>query len=127
MEIGYKLAGEAFGPSELIRQAVRAEEVGFDFVEMSDHFHPWLDVQGHSPFTWTVLGAIAARTERVGLVTGVTCPTVRYHPAIIAQAAATLALVSQDRFTLGVGSRRCAPRTWPPSSRAVPTPTATSR
>ncbi len=104
MQIGYKLATEAFGPDELIRQAVRAEEVGFDFVEMSDHFHPWLDVQGHSPFTWTVLGAIAARTERVGLVTGVTCPTIRYHPAVIAQAAATLALVSHDRFTLGVGS-----------------------
>lgn len=104
MQIGYKLATEAFGPDELIRQAVRAEEVGFDFVEMSDHFHPWLDVQGHSPFTWTVLGAIAARTERVGLVTGVTCPTIRYHPAVIAQAAATLALISHDRFTLGVGS-----------------------
>jgi alkanesulfonate monooxygenase SsuD/methylene tetrahydromethanopterin reductase-like flavin-dependent oxidoreductase (luciferase family) len=104
MQIGYKLASEGFGPNELIRQAVRAEEAGFDFVEMSDHFHPWLDAQGHSPFTWTVLGAIAARTERIGLATGVTCPTVRYHPAIIAQAAATLALVSQDRFTLGVGA-----------------------
>jgi G6PDH family F420-dependent oxidoreductase len=104
MQIGYKLASEGFGPNELIRQAVRAEEAGFDFVEMSDHFHPWLDAQGHSPFTWTALGAIAARTERIGLATGVTCPTVRYHPAIIAQAAATLALVSQDRFTLGVGA-----------------------
>ncbi|GGX58876.1 TIGR03557 family F420-dependent LLM class oxidoreductase [Streptomyces minutiscleroticus] len=104
MQIGYKLASEAFGPEELIRQAVLAETAGFDFVEMSDHFHPWLDVQGHSPFTWTVLGAVAARTERVGLVTGVTCPTVRYHPAIIAQAAATLALVSGGRFVLGVGS-----------------------
>ncbi|MDT7708639.1 MAG: hypothetical protein QOG20_4246 [Pseudonocardiales bacterium] len=104
MEIGYKLASEAFGPQELIRQAVRAEEAGFDFVEMSDHFHPWLDVQGHSPFTWTVLGAIAARTDRIGLVTGVTCPTVRYHPAIIAQAAATLALVAEGRFTLGLGA-----------------------
>ncbi|HEY0814305.1 MAG TPA: TIGR03557 family F420-dependent LLM class oxidoreductase [Pseudonocardia sp.] len=104
MQIGYKLASEAFGPNEIIRQAVRAEEVGFDFVEMSDHFHPWLDVQGHSSFTWTVLGAVAARTERIGLVTGVTCPTIRYHPAIVAQAAATLALVSNGRFTLGVGS-----------------------
>ncbi len=104
MQIGYKLASEAFGPNEIIRQAVRAEQVGFDFVEMSDHFHPWLDNQGHSSFTWTVLGAVAARTERIGLVTGVTCPTVRYHPAIIAQAAATLALVSEGRFTLGVGS-----------------------
>lgn len=104
MKIGYKLAAESFGPEELVRQAVLAEQAGFDFVEMSDHFHPWLDVQGHSPFAWTVLGAIAAKTERIGLATGVTCPTVRYHPAIIAQAAATLALLSDGRFTLGVGS-----------------------
>ncbi|MCU7730467.1 TIGR03557 family F420-dependent LLM class oxidoreductase [Actinoplanes sp. KI2] len=104
MRLGYKLAAEAFGPKELIRQAVRAEECGFDFVEISDHFHPWLEVQGHSPFAWSVLGAIAARTTRLGLATGVTCPTVRYHPAIIAQAAATLAIISDDRFTLGVGS-----------------------
>ncbi|MBX6749314.1 MAG: TIGR03557 family F420-dependent LLM class oxidoreductase [Micromonosporaceae bacterium] len=104
MQIGYKLATEAFGPNELIRQAVRAEQVGFDFVDISDHFHPWLDIQGHSPFTWTVFGAIAARTERIRLVTGVTCPTMRYHPAIIAQAAATLAIVSGERFTLGVGA-----------------------
>ncbi|WP_341720937.1 TIGR03557 family F420-dependent LLM class oxidoreductase [Micromonospora sp. FIMYZ51] len=104
MRIGYKLSTEGFGPTEIIRQAVRAEQVGFDFVEISDHFHPWLDNQGHSPFTWTVLGAIAASTERVGLVTGVTCPSMRYHPAIIAQAAATLAIVSDNRFTLGVGA-----------------------
>ncbi|MGW4462584.1 TIGR03557 family F420-dependent LLM class oxidoreductase [Micromonospora sp. NPDC004704] len=104
MQIGYKLSSEAFGPEEIIRQAIRAEEVGFDFVEMSDHYHPWLDVQGHSSFTWTVLGAVAARTRTVGLVTGVTCPTMRYHPAIIAQAAATLAIVSGNRFTLGVGA-----------------------
>ncbi|MCZ7434832.1 TIGR03557 family F420-dependent LLM class oxidoreductase [Micromonospora sp. WMMC241] len=104
MKIGYKLSSEGFGPKDLIRQAVRAEEAGFDFVEMSDHFHPWLDGQGHSSFTWTVFGAIAAKTERIGLATGVTCPTVRYHPAIIAQAAATLAIVSDGRFTLGVGA-----------------------
>ncbi|SFD45363.1 TIGR03557 family F420-dependent LLM class oxidoreductase [Streptomyces aidingensis] len=104
MQIGYKLMAEGFGPKEIIRQAVRAERAGFDFVEMSDHYHPWLDVQGHSSFVWTVLGAVAARTERLGLATGVTCPTVRYHPAVIAQAAATLALVSDGRFTLGVGS-----------------------
>jgi G6PDH family F420-dependent oxidoreductase len=104
MQIGYKLAAEAFDPKELIRQAVRAERAGFDFVEISDHYHPWLDVQGHSPFAWTVLGAIAAKTETLGLATGVTCPTVRYHPAIIAQAAATLALVSDGRFTLGIGA-----------------------
>jgi G6PDH family F420-dependent oxidoreductase len=104
VEVGYKLMAEAFGPRELVRQAVRAEQAGFDFVEMSDHFHPWLDSQGHSPFAWTVLGVIAAATDRLGLATGVTCPTVRYHPAIIAQAAATLALVSEGRFTLGVGA-----------------------
>ncbi|MBC7305049.1 MAG: TIGR03557 family F420-dependent LLM class oxidoreductase [Nocardia sp.] len=104
MQLGLKLAAEAFGPKELVRQAVRAEQVGFDFVEMSDHFHPWLDNQGHSPFAWTVLGTIAARTEKIGLATGVTCPIIRYHPAIIAQAAATTALVSDGRFTLGIGS-----------------------
>lgn len=104
MQIGYKLASEGYGPQEIIRQAVLAERAGFDFVEMSDHFHPWLDAQGHSCFTWSVLGAIAARTSTLRLATGVTCPTVRYHPAIIAQAAATMALVSDGRFTLGVGA-----------------------
>ncbi|MCO8271258.1 TIGR03557 family F420-dependent LLM class oxidoreductase [Actinoplanes sp. TRM 88003] len=104
MKLGYKLAAEAFGPKELIRQAVRAEQAGFDFVEISDHYHPWLDVQGHSPFAWNVLSAIAMKTDRLGLATGVTCPTVRYHPAIIAQAAATLAIISDDRFTLGIGA-----------------------
>jgi hypothetical protein len=69
MQIGYKLAAEAFGPAELIRQAVEAERAGFDFVEISDHFHPWLDNQGHSPFAWTVLGEIAAKTEKIGLAT----------------------------------------------------------
>lgn len=104
MRIGYKLATEAFGPKELIRQAVLAEQAGFDFVEMSDHYHPWLEAQGHSAFTWSLLSAIAVKTERIGLATGVTCPSVRYHPAIIAQAAATLAIVSDGRFTLGVGA-----------------------
>ena len=104
MKIGYKLATEAFGPREIVRQAVEAERAGYDFVEMSDHFHPWLDVQGHSGFTWSMLTAIAAKTERIELVTGVTCPSVRYHPAIIAQAAATVAILSEGRFTLGVGA-----------------------
>jgi G6PDH family F420-dependent oxidoreductase len=104
MQIGYKLAAEAFAPQELIRQAVVAEAAGFDFVEISDHYHPWLDVQGHSPFARTMLGAIAVKTDRIGLATGVTCPTVRYHPAIIAQAAATLALVADGRFILGIGA-----------------------
>ena len=104
MKIGYKLIAESFGPQELVRQAVRAEQAGFDFVEMSDHFHPWVEAQGHSPFAWNVLSAIAATTSTLELATGVTCPSVRYHPAIIAQAAATLALLSDGRFTLGVGS-----------------------
>ena len=104
MQLGFKLSAEGFGPADLIHQAMRAEQVGFDFVEMSDHFHPWLDEQGHSPFAWTVLGAIAARTRTIGLGTGVTCPTIRYHPAIIAQAAATLGVVSDGRFFLGIGA-----------------------
>lgn len=104
MQIGYKLATEAFGPKEIIRQATAAEQAGFDFVEISDHFHPWLDNQGHSAFTWSLLGTMAERTERIGLATGVTCPSFRYHPAIIAQAAVTVALMSEGRFTLGVGA-----------------------
>ncbi|RFU21114.1 TIGR03557 family F420-dependent LLM class oxidoreductase [Geodermatophilus marinus] len=104
MQVGYKLATEAFGPEEIIRQTVRAEQAGFDFVEMSDHYHPWLDDQGHSAFTWSLLGAMAARTERIGLTTGVTCPIIRYHPAIIAQAAATVQILSGNRFTLGIGA-----------------------
>src|ERR1700753_152276 len=104
MRIGYKLATEGFGPRELIRQAVLAEQAGFDFVEMSDHFHPWVEAQGHSAFTWSLLSAIAMKTERIRLVTGVTCPSMRYHPAVIAQAAATLAIISDGRFTLGVGA-----------------------
>ncbi|WNB87272.1 TIGR03557 family F420-dependent LLM class oxidoreductase [Cellulomonas sp. ATA003] len=104
MKIGYKLQTEGFGPQEIVRQAVAAEEAGFDFVEMSDHYHPWLEEQGHSANTWVLLANIAAKTDRIGLVTGVTCPSYRYHPAIIAQAAATLQIVSDDRFTLGVGA-----------------------
>jgi G6PDH family F420-dependent oxidoreductase len=104
MRIGYKLATEAFGPKELIRQAMLAERAGFDFVEMSDHFHPWVEAQGHSAFTWSLLPAIAMKTERIGLATGVTCPSMRYHPAVIAQAAATMAIISEGRFTLGVGA-----------------------
>lgn len=104
MKIGYKLIAEAYSPQEMVRQAVRAEEVGFDFVEISDHFHPWFDNQNHSGFAWSMLAAAAARTERIELATGVTCPFIRYHPAVIAQAAATMALLSEGRFTLGVGS-----------------------
>jgi G6PDH family F420-dependent oxidoreductase len=102
--IGYKLMSEEHGPSQLVTNAIRAEELGFDFVGISDHYSPWITEQGHSPFAWSVLGAIAHATERVGLMTGVTCPFRRYHPAIVAQAAATVALLSDGRFTLGLGS-----------------------
>lgn len=104
VSFGYKLMSEEHGPRDLVRNACRAEEVGFDFVAISDHYNPWLAEQGHSSFAWSVLGAIAARTDRVGLVTAVTCPTLRYHPAIVAQFAATLALLSGGRFTLGLGT-----------------------
>jgi G6PDH family F420-dependent oxidoreductase len=104
MQIGLKIATESFGPKEVVRQAQAAEAAGFDFVEMSDHYHPWLESQGHSAFTWSMLGSMATATERIGLVSGVTCPSFRYHPAIIAQAAATVAILSDGRFTLGVGA-----------------------
>jgi G6PDH family F420-dependent oxidoreductase len=104
VKIGYKLFAEVFPPKELVRQAARAEEAGFDFVEISDHYHPWLFSHEHSGFAWAILGAVAARTERIELATGVTCPFLRYHPAIVAQAAATVAVLSDGRFTLGVGA-----------------------
>jgi G6PDH family F420-dependent oxidoreductase len=103
-KFGYKLMSEEHGPKALVANAVLAEEAGFDFVSISDHFHPWLEAQGHSPFAWSVLGAIAQATDKVGISTGLTCPIIRYHPAIIAQAAATIALLSGNRFTLAVGA-----------------------
>ena len=102
--IGYTLASEEHGARELVAQAGRAEEVGFTFAVISDHFHPWVDRQGNSPFVWGVLGAIAEATERIELATGVTCPTTRIHPAIVAQAAATAASLLPGRFSLGVGT-----------------------
>lgn len=104
MRIGYKLIAEGYSPQEIVRQGVAAEHAGFDFVEISDHYHPWLSDTPHSGFVWSMLAALAARTTTIELATGVTCPTMRYHPAIIAQAAATTALLSDGRFTLGVGS-----------------------
>jgi len=101
---GYTLMTEQSGPRELVRYAVAAEEQGFDFEVSSDHFSPWLTSQGHAPYAWTVLGAVAQATERVELMTYVTCPTIRYHPAVVAQKAATLSLLSDGRFTLGLGS-----------------------
>lgn len=102
--IGYTLSSEENGARELVSQAARAEEVGFAFAVISDHFHPWVDRQGESPFVWGVLGAIAESTDRLRLATGVTCPTTRIHPVIVAQAAATAASLLPGRFSLGVGS-----------------------
>src|SRR5207237_204284 len=104
IKFGYKLMSEEHGPAALVRNAVRAEQAGFEFAAISDHFFPWLEEQGHSPFAWSVLGAVANAARRLGLMTAVTCPIMRYHPAIVAQAAATLALLSNNRFTLGIGS-----------------------
>ena len=103
-KFGYKLMTEEHGPKALVENAVRAESAGFDFVSISDHFHPWLEAQGHAPFAWSVLGAIAHATDTIGITTGLTCPIIRYHPAIIAQAAATIALLSDNRFTLAIGA-----------------------
>jgi coenzyme F420-dependent glucose-6-phosphate dehydrogenase len=103
-EIGYKLCSEEQSPRELIDCARRAEEIGFDFAMISDHYHPWIDRQGQSSFVWTVLGGLSQVTERIKIGTAVTCPTIRIHPAIIAQAAATVATMLPGRFILGVGS-----------------------
>jgi G6PDH family F420-dependent oxidoreductase len=102
--IGYTLSSEEQDPRDLVRWAALAEEVGFDFACISDHFHPWIDRQGNSPFVWATLGGIAGATDRLRVGTGVTCPTIRIHPAIIAQAAATTAVMFEGRFFLGVGS-----------------------
>lgn len=104
VEIGYKLSSEEHGPTDLVRYACRAEDAGFTFASISDHIHPWIDAQGHSPFVWGVLGAIAHATERLVVGTGVTCPTIRTHPAVIAHAAATTACLLPGRFFLGVGT-----------------------
>jgi coenzyme F420-dependent glucose-6-phosphate dehydrogenase len=104
VEIGYALSSEEHAPLDLVRHAELADKAGFGFALISDHYHPWIDRQGHSPFVWDVIGAISQRTERLVLGTGVTCPTVRIHPAVIAQAAATAATLMPGRFFLGVGS-----------------------
>src|SRR3712207_5949264 len=103
-EIGYALSSEDHPPNDLVRFAREAEEAGFEFALISDHFHPWIDAQGQSPFVWSVIGAIAHATERLRLGTGVTAPTMRMHPAIVAHAAATSAAMMPGRFFLGVGT-----------------------
>src|SRR2546430_6033200 len=102
--LGYALSSEESRPRDLVEYARLAEEAGFRFASISDHYHPWLDVQGQSPFVWSVLGGIAATTSSILVGTGITCPTIRIHPAIIAQAAATLASMMPGRFYLGLGS-----------------------
>jgi G6PDH family F420-dependent oxidoreductase len=102
--LGYTMMCEQAGPKQLVRDVALAEEAGFDFAVISDHYFPWLDAQGHSPYAWSVLGAAAQATSRISLMTYVTCPIRRYHPAVVAQKAATMQLLSDGRFTLGLGA-----------------------
>src|ERR1700736_760748 len=103
MLIGYTMMCEQAGPKQLVADVVHAEAAGFDFAVISDHYFPWLDSQGHAPYAWAVLGAAAQATDRIPLMTYVTCPIRRYHPAVVAQKAATMQLLSDGRFTLGLG------------------------
>jgi G6PDH family F420-dependent oxidoreductase len=116
---GYTLMTEQSGPREIVRYAAAAEQAGFDFEVMSDHFFPWLAEQGHGAYAWSMLGAVSQVTERVGLMTYVTAPILRYHPAVVAQKAATIALLSEGRFTLGLGAgenlnEHVVGQGWPP-------------
>jgi coenzyme F420-dependent glucose-6-phosphate dehydrogenase len=104
VELGYALSSEEHSPADLVAHARMAEEAGFGFGLISDHIHPWIDAQGHSPFVWSVIGGISQATKRFRLGTGVTCPTIRIHPAIVAHAAATCACLMPGRFFLGLGS-----------------------
>jgi G6PDH family F420-dependent oxidoreductase len=104
MKLGYFLSSEECGPQQLVDLAVKAQAAGFDRLWISDHYHPWNEQQGHSPFVWSAIGAIAQATDGMTLTTAVTCPTIRIHPAIVAQAAATSALLLQGKFRLGLGS-----------------------
>lgn len=104
MKYGYTLFCEGNDPESLIQQAVLAESYGFDFLAISDHFHPWLPNQSNAAFAWAVLGAVAQATTSISLATMVTCPIIRYHPAIVAQMAATMSVISKERFTLGLGA-----------------------
>ena len=116
---GYTLMTEQSGPKELVRYAAAAEQAGFDFEVMSDHYFPWLDEQGHAGYAWSMLGAVTQVTERVELMTYVTCPIMRYHPAVVAQKAATVGVLSDGRFMLGLGAgenlnEHVVGRGWPP-------------
>jgi coenzyme F420-dependent glucose-6-phosphate dehydrogenase len=121
VQIGYTLSSEEFRPNELVDLAVQAEEIGFDFASISDHYHPWMDSQGHSPFVWSTLGGIAARTSRIPVMTGVTALSIRYHPTILAQAVATVADMMPGRFRFGIGTgealnEHVTGEVWPPVS-----------
>src|SRR4051812_33312733 len=104
VELGYSLSCEEHPANDLVHYAHRAEQAGFRYASISDHFHAWISQQGNSPFVWGVLGGIAQVTDQLELITGVTCPIIRYHPAIIAQAAATIATMMPGRFSLGLGT-----------------------
>ena len=103
LNLGWKAGTEQYTPDELLEYAIAAEEAGFDSISVSDHFHPWAE-QGQACFVWTWLGALAVKTKKIRFGTGVTCPILRYHPAVIAQAAATVAYLAPKRFFLGVGT-----------------------
>jgi G6PDH family F420-dependent oxidoreductase len=116
---GYTLMTEQSGVKEIVSYGIRAEEVGFDFEVSSDHYSPWLAAQGHAGYAWTMLGAVAHATSRVELATYVTCPTIRYHPAVVAQKAATMQVLSDGRFILGMGAgenlnEHVVGQGWPP-------------
>ncbi|MGH8957797.1 MAG: TIGR03557 family F420-dependent LLM class oxidoreductase [Acidimicrobiia bacterium] len=104
LSLGLTISSEEFSPSRLVEVAVLAEEAGFDFVSISDHYHPWVTAQGHSPFVWSVLGAISQATDEIEVAVGVTCPTIRIHPAILAQSVATMGVLLEGRFVWGVGT-----------------------
>lgn len=101
---GYTMMCEQSPPDALVRDIQSAEQAGFDFSVISDHYQPWLASQGHSPYAWAVLGAASQATERIPLISFVTCPTLRYHPAVVAQKAATIQILSRNRFRLGLGA-----------------------
>jgi G6PDH family F420-dependent oxidoreductase len=118
---GYTLMTEQSGPREIVRYAAAAERAGFDFEVMSDHYSPWLREQGHAAYVWSMLGAVTQVTERVELMTYVTCPILRYHPAVVAQKAATIGLLSDGRFILGLGAgenlnEHVVGAGWPPAN-----------
>jgi coenzyme F420-dependent glucose-6-phosphate dehydrogenase len=119
LSLGLTISSEEFAPSRLVEVALLAEQAGFDFVSISDHYHPWVSEQGHSPFVWSVLGAISQATEEIEVAVGVTCPTIRIHPAILAQSVATTGVLLEGRFVWGVGTgealnEHVVGEAWPP-------------